>query len=142
MPGPIDDLMKDLTKVVELVDAELGAAEKAVTKAVTRTVVCGSDHAGTELKLILIEHLTNKGFKCTDVGNYNPNDRDDDYPVYGEKVGRAVAAGEAGQQGSGDPRLRLLGAVHRENVPRSQRLQRALHGRKGRRTRARENDRG
>ena len=95
MPGPIDDLMKDLTKVVELVDAELGAAEKAVTKAVTRTVVCGSDHAGTELKLILIEHLTNKGFKCTDVGNYNPNDRDDDYPVYGEKVGRAVAAGEA-----------------------------------------------
>ena len=57
--------------------------------------VCGSDHAGTELKLTLMEHLKEKGFECADVGNYDPNDRDDDYPVYGEAVGRAVAAGKA-----------------------------------------------
>lgn len=58
-------------------------------------VACGSDHAGIELKLVLMEHLTKKGFTCVDLGNDDPNDRDDDYPVYGEKVGRAVAGGEA-----------------------------------------------
>ena len=48
-----------------------------------------SDHAGIELKLALMEHLTAQGHTCTDYGNYDPNDRNDDYPVYGRKAAEA-----------------------------------------------------
>ncbi len=54
----------------------------------------GSDHAGIELKLQLIEYLKEKGYECTDYGNYDPNDRGDDYPVPGRLVAEAVARGE------------------------------------------------
>lgn len=54
----------------------------------------GSDHAGIELKLFLMEHLKEKGYECTDFGNYDPNDRGDDYPEPGRRVAEAVASGE------------------------------------------------
>lgn len=54
----------------------------------------GSDHAGIELKLQLMEYLKEKGYECTDYGNYDPNDRGDDYPVPGRLVAEAVARGE------------------------------------------------
>lgn len=54
----------------------------------------GSDHAGIELKLFLMEHLKERGYECVDYGNYDPNDRGDDYPEPGRKVGEAVASGE------------------------------------------------
>lgn len=54
----------------------------------------GSDHAGIELKLHLMKHLEEQGYECVDYGNYDPNDRGDDYPVPGRKVGEAIRAGE------------------------------------------------
>ena len=54
----------------------------------------GSDHAGIELKLQIMDHLKEKGYECIDYGNYDPNDRGDDYPEPGRKVGEAVAKGE------------------------------------------------
>ena len=54
----------------------------------------GSDHAGIELKLQLMEHLKEKGFECVDYGNYDPDDRGDDYPTPGRIVAEAVRAGE------------------------------------------------
>ena len=41
----------------------------------------------------MIAHLKEKGYEVKDVGCYDKSSCD--YPVYGEKVGRAVASGEA-----------------------------------------------
>lgn len=57
-------------------------------------VAFGSDHAGIELKLYLMEHLKEKGYECTDYGNYDPNDRGDDYPLPGRLVAEAIAEGK------------------------------------------------
>lgn len=54
----------------------------------------GSDHAGIALKLALMDFLKEKGYECIDYGNYDPNDRGDDYPVPGRKVAEAIRAGE------------------------------------------------
>lgn len=56
-------------------------------------IVIGNDHAAVELKNIIKEHLESKGIEVIDVGT-DTNDSCD-YPVYGEKVGRAVVSGEA-----------------------------------------------
>lgn len=56
-------------------------------------IVIGNDHAAVELKNIIREHLESKGIEVINVGT-DTNDSCD-YPVYGEKVGRAVASGEA-----------------------------------------------
>ena len=55
-------------------------------------VALGSDHVGYEMKQIVREHLEKKGYECIDYGSYSSDKCD--YPVYGEKVGRAVAAKE------------------------------------------------
>ncbi|SHH53374.1 ribose 5-phosphate isomerase B [Anaerosphaera aminiphila DSM 21120] len=52
----------------------------------------GSDHAGYELKEILLKYLEEKGFECVDYGTHSL-DRVD-YPDYGKIVGEKVAAGE------------------------------------------------
>jgi len=52
----------------------------------------GCDHVGYELKDHIIAHLTEKGYECVDYGCNGPESVD--YPIYGEKVGRAVASGE------------------------------------------------
>jgi len=52
----------------------------------------GADHTGIELKSIIIDHLQAKGYEVID---YGPAQGESvDYPIYGEKVARAVVAGE------------------------------------------------
>ena len=46
-----------------------------------------------EMKNIIKEHLISKGYEVMDLGTNS--EESCDYPVYGEKVGRAVASGEA-----------------------------------------------
>ena len=55
-------------------------------------IALGSDHAGYKLKLAIIEHLKEKGIEFEDLGCYGPERVD--YPVYGQKVAEAVAAGQ------------------------------------------------
>ena len=52
----------------------------------------GNDHSALELKAEIIELLKEKGYEVVDYGTNSPESCD--YPVYGEKVGRAVASGE------------------------------------------------
>lgn len=49
----------------------------------------GSDHAGFDAKEALVKHLAAQGHQVEDVGAYN--NEASDYPIYGEKVARAVA---------------------------------------------------
>ena len=55
-------------------------------------IVIGNDHAAVEMKNEIVDYLVGKGYE---VINYGTDTHDScDYPVYGEKVGRAVAAGD------------------------------------------------
>ena len=56
-------------------------------------VAIGSDHAGYDYKEMIKKYLEEKGFEVIDKGTYS-NERTD-YPVYAEKVAKAVANGEA-----------------------------------------------
>ena len=53
----------------------------------------GSDHAGFELKESVRAHLESQGHTVVDVGTTSLDSVD--YPVYGGKVARAVARGDA-----------------------------------------------
>lgn len=55
-------------------------------------IAIGADHGGYPLKAAVMEHLLKNGYECVDYGCYSPERCD--YPVYGEKVARAVASGE------------------------------------------------
>ncbi|MDM7532954.1 ribose 5-phosphate isomerase B [Lacticaseibacillus paracasei] len=55
-------------------------------------IVIGSDHVGLLLKPEIIKHLQKRGYEVTDVGTNSTNRTD--YPIYGQKVGQAVASGE------------------------------------------------
>ena len=55
-------------------------------------VAIGNDHLGYHLKLALMEALREWGYEPVDVGCDTTESVD--YPVYGEKVGRAVAGGD------------------------------------------------
>ena len=55
-------------------------------------IAIGADHGGYPLKDAVIAHLKKNGYECMDFGCYSPERCD--YPVYGEKVARAVAGGE------------------------------------------------
>ena len=55
-------------------------------------IVIGNDHSAVELKNIIKAHLEEKGYEVMNVGTDTSDSCD--YPVYGEKVGRAVASGE------------------------------------------------
>lgn len=59
-------------------------------------VVIGSDHAGFELKLQLIDHLEGEGHLVVDVGTDSTEAAD--YPDFAAAVGRAVVAGD-GERG-------------------------------------------
>ena len=52
----------------------------------------GNDHSALELKAEIIDFLKEKGHEVVDYGTNSPESCD--YPIYGEKVARAVAAGE------------------------------------------------
>ena len=56
-------------------------------------IVIGNDHSAVELKNIIKAHLEEKGYEVMNVGTDTSDSCD--YPVYGEKVGWAVASGEA-----------------------------------------------
>ena len=55
----------------------------------------GNDHSALELKAEIIGFLKEKGHEVIDYGTNSTESCD--YPVYGEKVARAVAAGEVDQ---------------------------------------------
>ena len=52
----------------------------------------GADHGGYHLKTFILKYLTEQGHECVDYGCDSPERCD--YPVYGERVARAVAGGE------------------------------------------------
>lgn len=52
----------------------------------------GADHGGYALKTFILKYLTEQGHECVDYGCDSPERCD--YPVYGERVARAVAGGE------------------------------------------------
>lgn len=56
-------------------------------------IAIGNDHTALEMKEAIKAHLEEKGYEVLDLG-INSTDSCD-YPVYGEKVGRAVVDGEA-----------------------------------------------
>ena len=56
-------------------------------------IAIGNDHTAVDLKNTIVYYLTELGY---DVINLGTDSREScDYPVYGEKVGRAVADGQA-----------------------------------------------
>lgn len=56
-------------------------------------IAIGSDHAGYELRHVIIQHLQSKGLEVLDFGTYKPESTH--YPIYAQIVGKAVTAGEA-----------------------------------------------
>lgn len=56
-------------------------------------IAIGSDHAGFDLKQVLVKHLEGKGYQVEDMGAHNAEASD--YPIYAEKVAQAVAANQA-----------------------------------------------
>jgi RpiB/LacA/LacB family sugar-phosphate isomerase len=57
------------------------------------TVVVGSDHAGVELKRVLVNWLKQAGYTVDDIGTHTKDSVD--YPDYAEAVGAKVLSGEA-----------------------------------------------
>ena len=57
-------------------------------------IALACDHAGVALKHEIMKMLDGMGLEWKDYGNYDENDRDDDYPIYGYKAAKAVAEGE------------------------------------------------
>ena len=58
-------------------------------------IAIACDHAGLELKPYIIQVIRELGHESIDFGNNDPNDRTDDYPVYGARAARCVAEGKA-----------------------------------------------
>ena len=56
-------------------------------------IAMGNDHTAVELKNIIKEFAEEKGYEVLDLGTNSSESCD--YPVYGEKVGKAVASGQA-----------------------------------------------
>ena len=56
-------------------------------------IAVGNDHAGFQLKPVVISVLEKRGIEILDLGCYSTESVH--YPIYGEAVGRAVASGEA-----------------------------------------------
>lgn len=55
-------------------------------------IVIGSDHAGYELKLKVIEHLENQGISVTDVGTDSTESCD--YPVFADALCKRIQLGD------------------------------------------------
>lgn len=56
-------------------------------------IAIANDHASVEMKRAIQAHLEEKGYEVINLGT--DSEESCDYPVYGEKVGRAVVSGEA-----------------------------------------------
>jgi len=57
-------------------------------------IACGSDHAGYDLKTLLVSSLVAWGYEVVDLGTTSASEPVD-YPDFGAAVGRAVVAGDA-----------------------------------------------
>jgi ribose 5-phosphate isomerase B len=57
-------------------------------------IALGTDHGGFALKKAMAEAITKAGHRVIDCGA-SSMDPDDDYPVFAERVARAVSSGEA-----------------------------------------------
>lgn len=57
-----------------------------------KTIGIGNDHAAVEMKNQIKEFLEEKGYKVINYGT--DTEESCDYPIYGEKVGKAVASGK------------------------------------------------
>ena len=55
-------------------------------------IAIGNDHAALELKKVIKTYVEDMGHEVVDFGTHTTDSCD--YPVYGEKVARAVAGGE------------------------------------------------
>lgn len=55
-------------------------------------IAIGSDHAGFELKQVIMKHLEERNIEFKDYGTYSADSCD--YAVYAEKTARAVVDGE------------------------------------------------
>ena len=55
-------------------------------------IAIGNDHAALELKKVIKAYVEDMGHEVVDFGTHTADSCD--YPVYGEKVARAVASGE------------------------------------------------
>lgn len=55
-------------------------------------IAMGSDHAGFELKQVIMKHLEERKIEFKDYGTYSADSCD--YAVYAEKTARAVVSGE------------------------------------------------
>ncbi|MDR1467890.1 MAG: ribose 5-phosphate isomerase B [Spirochaetaceae bacterium] len=56
-------------------------------------IAIGNDHIALELKKVIVDHLSAKGYEIIDLGTHSAERYD--YPVAGEAVARAVVSGEA-----------------------------------------------
>ena len=56
-------------------------------------IAMGNDHSAVEMKKDIKAYVEGKGFQVIDFGTDSTESCD--YPIYGEKVGRAVVSGEA-----------------------------------------------
>ena len=56
-------------------------------------IAIGNDHVALEMKKEIVSHLAGKGYEVINFGTDSAGSCD--YPVYGEKVARAVVSGEA-----------------------------------------------
>ena len=56
-------------------------------------IAFGCDHVALEMKSQIKDHILSKGFDVLDFGTFT--DETCNYPVYGIKVAKAIAAGEA-----------------------------------------------
>jgi len=56
-------------------------------------ITIGSDHAGFDLKQVLLGHLRDSGYQVNDVGAHSTEPVD--YPDFAEKVGEAITNGVA-----------------------------------------------
>ena len=56
-------------------------------------IAIGNDHAALDLKWEIADYIKEIGYEAVNFGTDTPESCD--YPVFGEKVARAVAAGEA-----------------------------------------------
>lgn len=54
-----------------------------------KRILIGNDHGGYHLKMVLLQHLTDKGFELEDVGSHS--NQIVRYPYYAAKVAAAVA---------------------------------------------------
>lgn len=58
-----------------------------------KRIIVGGDHAGLELKRVLVDWLRTRDYPVEDIGTHD--ERSTDYPDYARKVAAAVANGDA-----------------------------------------------